>query len=526
LKEFDIVVVGAGHNGLTLAAYLAKEGLSVAVFERRDVVGGGLCTEQPLHPGFLHNMHSNFHLWPDFAPAWKDLQISKFGMRYVHPDIPWSAPLSNGRGILIHNDTSITEKNFANFSKRDSALFGKMKRDVDKRFKELMLHALYSVPREPDPVIEKIVSEWKWFDDSWNSMTPFEVADEIWEDETIKTFILANIWFAGWAPDYERMGFLIPVFLGLCNHMYLPSGGTAMLAHTLSRIVAYFDGRIYPSSQVEKITLGSDGRASGVILSKSSKFFPGEEIKARRAVVSATDVKTTFLELLEEPEILDKEFRTAVKNFDYSSNCLMCVHFELDKAPKYKAKEVNMGWSQDIGYESYDDLKDDIRELEKGKIPSVPRYEAGVNTLFDKSYAPPGKHVAIAYREVPNTDRLKGGQDYMNSIKEEYADLVLQKWSEYAPNMKEDNVIARYVYTPYEYERKIVSMRTGNWSLGKMDYKQSGIRRPFLGYSDYRTPIKGLYMCSSSCHPGGSIFLAAGYNAANIILDDIKKRKI
>jgi phytoene dehydrogenase-like protein len=88
--------------------------------------------------------------------------------------------------------------------------------------------------------------------------------------------------------------------------------------------------------------------------------------------------------------------------------------------------------------------------------------------------------------------------------------------------MTKANVIARYAYSPFEYERKIVSMRTGNWSLGRMDYKQSGSRRPFPKYSDYRTPIKGLYICSSSCHPGGSIFLAAGYNAANVVLDDLK----
>ena len=88
MSEFHIIVIGAGHNRLTLAAYLAKAGLSVGVFESREVVGGGLCTEQPLFPGFLHNMHSNFHLWPDYAPAWNDLEIQRFGMRYVHPSIP------------------------------------------------------------------------------------------------------------------------------------------------------------------------------------------------------------------------------------------------------------------------------------------------------------------------------------------------------------------------------------------------------------------------------------------------------
>jgi len=124
---------------------------------------------------------------------------------------------------------------------------------------------------------------------------------------------------------------------------------------------------------------------------------------------------------------------------------------------------------------------------------------------------------------MSNTDKFSGGREKLESMMEDYADRVLQKWESYAPNVKKDHVIARYIYHPYEYERKIVSMRTGSWSLGRMDYDQSGINRPMRGYADYRTPIKGLYMCSSSCHPGGSIFLAAGYNAANVVLEDLAK---
>ena len=525
MAEYDVVVIGAGHNGLTLGAYLAKEGLSVGIFESRSLPGGGLLTEQPLFPGFLHNMHSNFHLWPDYAPAWKDLQIENSGMKYFHPSIPWSAPLSKQKSILIHNQTSITEKSFAKFSKKDARTYSKIKTEINPVFKKLMLSTVYSVPKDPNPEAEKIISRLDWFRREWFQMTPFEVADELFEDETIKTFILANIWFAGWAPDYEKMGDLVPTFLGLCNHMYLPGGGTIQLAYTLSRIVAYHGGKIFVNAPVEKITLDSIGRADGIVLGKTANPMIGgdREVKARKAVVSATDVTTTFLELVDE-SALDQEFRKKVERFNYRGNSLFNVHFELDEAPKYTSENVDLGWSQDIGYETYDDLNDDIKSLDRGELPSTPRYEAGVNTLFDKSYAPPGKHVAIAYREMPNTDLYRGGSSGLADMQEEYADLVLEKWSRYAPNMKKSNVIARYVYSPFEYEKKIVSMRTGNWSLGRMDYDQSGTRRPIPQYSDYRTPIKGLYMCSSSCHPGGSIFLAAGYNAANVILEDLGKK--
>ncbi len=521
LAEFDIVVIGGGHNGLTLAAYLAKAGLSVGVFERRNVPGGGLSTEEPLFPGFLHNMHANFHLWPDFAPAWEDLQIEKFGMGYVHPPIPWSGPLSNGEQILIHNQTALTEKSFARFSRKDAHTYSKLKRDLDRVFKRIMLATLYSVPKEPNPELERELRKLSWFNREWFDMSLFEVADDLFENETVKTFILANIWFAGWSPDYQKMGDLVPTFLGLCNHMYLPKGGTYRLAQTLARIVAHYDGRIFTNCEVEKIVV-KDGRASGIVLANPSRLIRDREITARKAVVSATDVTSTYLNLIEDG-VLDSSVKDQVKRFDYRGNSLINFHFELNEAPKYKTKDrlIDKGWSQDIGYENYDDLKDDMDSISRGDIPETPRYEGGVNTLFDQSYAPPGKHIAIAYREMPNTDKFNGGIGKLESVMEDYADRVLEKWGSYAPNMKKDNVIARYVYHPFEYERKIVSMRTGNWSLGRMDYGQSGVNRPIRGYADYRTPVKGLYLCSASCHPGGSIFLAAGYNAANIVLADL-----
>ncbi len=522
MSEFDIVVIGAGHNGLTLAAYLAKSGLTVGVFERRDLIGGGLATEQPGYPGFLHNMHSNFHLWPDFAPAWKDLKIPEFGMRYLHPSIPWAAPLSNKKGILIHNRTDLTVKNLRKFSKKDAAKYERIKRDLDPIFRKLMLATIYSVPKEDNPEVEKMLSKLSWFSRDWFSMDLFQAADELFEDETLKTFILANIWFAGWAPDYEKMGDLVPTFIGLATHMYLPVRGTAELAHTLGRIVAYHGGKIFPGCETEKILVDTNGRASGIQLSKESKLHPDKVVRARKAVVSATDVYSTFVDLLDESSET-VGIRKKAQNFSFLGNALFNVHFELNEAPKYITSEpgVNKAWSLDIGYESYDDLKSDLRELSAGSLPKVPRYEVGVNTLFDPSYAPPGKHVAIAYREMPNTDRFRGGRDEFSRLGEDYADLVQEKWREYAPNMTKENILARFNYTAFDYAGKIVSMRTGNWSLGRMDYKQSNTNRPFPGYADYRTPVKGLYLCSSSCHPGGSIFLAAGYNAAKVILEDL-----
>lgn len=152
MAEFDVVVIGAGQNGLTLAAYLAKAGLKVALLERRNETGGGLCTEEVFIPGFWHNLHSNFHLWKDFAPAWNDLQFEHYGMRYIRPEVEWGAPLSDGKCLYIHVDQSKTYESFAKFSKKDADTFVRIKREVDPMFGQLMREMYY---KPPPPLSEK-----------------------------------------------------------------------------------------------------------------------------------------------------------------------------------------------------------------------------------------------------------------------------------------------------------------------------------------------------------------------------------
>ena len=524
--EFDVVIIGAGHNSLTLGAYLAKAGVRVALLERREVAGGGLCTESPILPGFTHNLHSNYHLWRDYAPAWNDLELERFGMKYVEPEAPWAAPLSNGKCIYIHRDAEKTSESFAKFSKRDADTFLKLKREIDPVFRDLMLSFYYTVPKEPNEEYERILGGLSFYDFEWAKKTPFEVADELFEDEIVKTFILANIWFAGWAPNYEGFGDFVPLFAGICNHLYMPKRGSHYLADVLERVIGYYGGTILREAPISSIIV-RNGEAIGVELPEEAKV-PAKRIYARKAVVSGVDVTQTLLDLV-GPGHLKSELIEKVKNFDYTGNALFCVHLALTEPPKYSSSQfdpiIDKAWSMDIGYENYDDLKEHVEEIESGVMPRNPRFEASSNSVLDPDLAPPGRHTAVVYQEMPTTFKLKMSRDEFNERREGYADLCLETWRRYAPNLTKEKVLGRYVYTPFEYSEKLVSMRGGNWALGSMDAGQWWTNRPLPELSQYRTPIKNLYLCSSSCHPGGSIFLAAGYNAANIIAEDLGIQK-
>ena len=529
LAEVDVIVIGAGQNGLTLAAYLAKAGLEVAVLERRNETGGGLCTEEVMIPGFWHNLHSNFHLWKDFAPAWSDLEFERYGMRYIRPEVQWGAPLSDGKCLYIHTDPSKTHNSFAEFSKKDADTFSRIKREVDPMFWRLMRELYYKPPptsSDGEPAAIRMEKSLSFFDPKWLEMTPFEVADALFENEAIKTFILANIWFAGWAPDNAGFGDYVPFFAGICDHTYLAEGGSHKVAHTLTRFINAHGGRILELADVRRIIV-KDNVAKGVELSPNSTF-PDRTISARKCVVSAVDVTQTFQDLVGE-EHVDPGLMRKIREFRYSGNCLFTVHMALKEPPSHTAAKsdptIDRAWSQNIGYESYDDLKEHINEISSGNLPKTPRFEAACNTLFDRTQAPPNHHTAIIWQEVPAIPNFQGDASTMAAAKESYAEQCIQTWRNYAPNLDARNIIASFAYTPFDYGQKLISMRTGNWALGSMDAGQWWTNRPLPELSQYRTPIKNLYLCSSSCHPGGSIFLAAGYNAANIIAEDLGIQK-
>ena len=295
----------------------------------------------------------------------------------------------------------------------------------------------------------------------------------------------------------------------------LARGGTNMIAKGLVNFLLAHGGQLRHQSTVETI-LVRQGRAVGV------RTEDGAEYGARKAVVSNVDPGQTFLRMVGE-EHLPREEVERVRAWRMNEYTLFGAHMVLREPPRYAVSarypDMNGCYHQTFGYDVSEELDVHFREIAAGRPPSKPGGEAWVPTLFDPTQARGGLHTAGFWQFVPY--EVEGrGPEYWDEIKEAYFDRIVERWRQYAPNMTPENVVHRYTYTPYDNARAVINMVRGDGHMGSYTGGQVGV-----GRQPYRTPIEGLYMSGSCCHPSGSITFAPGYNAANFIAEDLKLRR-
>jgi phytoene dehydrogenase-like protein len=244
-------------------------------------------------------------------------------------------------------------------------------------------------------------------------------------------------------------------------------------------------------------------------------------------VITNVEPKKSFLRMVGE-EFLPASFATRVKNYHSRGRSLFVLHLALSEPPKYRAAAqnppVNVAFSQEMFGGSVRDQVRAYQEIGMGRPPRKEMLQITLPTLFDPSQAPAGKHTAVVWQYAPYAVE-PGGPDGWRNLKEEYAAHLLNLWSSYAPNMTRDKILAMAVQDPTDTERHNDNLVNGVDVVGDMTPDQMGYFRPFAGWSSYRTPVEGLYMCGGYCHPGGGVHAGAGHNAAAVIVDDFKLRK-
>src|SRR5256714_813640 len=457
MTAFDIVIVGAGHNGLVTAAYLARAGKRVLVLERRDVVGGACVTEE-LWPGFKVSTaaYVNSLLRPEII---RDLELPRHGFELL-PRSPSSfTPFPDGRFLLMGPDKELTRQQVAKFSERDAAALPRYEAMLE-RVADFIEPTLLQTPPNP-----------------W-SFRPKNLAQ------------LAGL---GWR------------FLKLGRDGIPQALASAARAHGAEIRVNSRGAKIVPRR----------GRVKGVALED------GTEFQARK-VVSNADAHVTFLQLLEQQD-LGPEFLAAVKSIDYTSASLK-INVALSELPDFTAVRgsglppnghlrgtIHVAPTLDYIERAYDDAK-------YGRPSADPILECTIPSVVDTTVAPPGKHVMsffVQYAPYQLRDTT------WDEVKDRFADRCFDILNEYAPNFKRA-VIDRQVLSPLHLERRLW-LTGGNIFQGAMTLSQLFFLRPLPGYADYRTPIKGLYLCGSATHPGGGGMGACGYNAAREILRDGKR---
>ena len=529
---YDAIVIGAGHNGLTAAAYLARAGLSTLVLERRDIVGG-CCVTEEIAPGCRVSTTSYVAsmLRPEVI---SDLRLADQGLRMIPCDPAIQVPFPDGQVVPWWVDRARAQQEFSKISAKDASRFVQ----VDDLLKKL---ARYLQPFFMEPPPEIGTSTMKGWADMFRVGKRFrgissaqisqlvsfltgslgEFLDHNYESEKIKTMFLANNVYGKHGGPYQpgtAIGLLFHLLSGgdhelqgFCGHVM---GGMGSITQALAAAGKKLGVEILTSASVARVE-ARDGRARSVILED------GMELRARM-VLSNADPKRTFLKLVDTKE-LPEDFLFAVRAIKMAGPCAK-VNIVLAEEPMFEGTSPQAAALERTFYTLVPSLEFAERCYDIAKFGDIPEQlwvDCVVSSNADDSLAPPGKHILTCFVQYVPYHLREGNWDEKREL---LGDRVVKKIAEYAPNVP-GAIVARQVLTPLDLERTY-GLTEGNIFHGDLRLEQLFFMRPVPGWSQYRTPIAGLYLCGAGAHPGGGVTGAPGRNAAHQALRDWKKGRL
>jgi phytoene dehydrogenase-like protein len=510
--EFDGIIIGSGYNGLTLGGYLAKQGLKVLVLERRMNYGGATITQEVTQPGFYHNLHANF-VW-SYGPPHQDMELHRYGLELKYGEVERCYLFDDGSTLRTYTDDP--SRTYEQFKEVVGKADVDTLEDIFYRFLTKVEEEFYAPPKPPEERGEGLPDSDRKEYQRLCEMTGRELLHELFDSDKLKTFISMNACVRGMTDFYPGTGDFFLRYAA-SPKLGIVRGGTAQLAHALAAFFHTHGGVILNGCHVERINV-EGGRATGVELSDGRRF------RARSFVASEVDPPATFLRMVGR-EYLPQIVIERCENWEVEQhNALFGFHAATEVAPDYTPKypeEANSALAIFFGVDSLQELDAHWNQISGGRMPDKPGGDACCHTVIDPSYAPEGKHTLLFWQVGPAADKLAGGQRY-DDIKWDYFERMGTRWQQYAPNLTPDTYLGRYAYTPADIQSRLINMVGGGCRQGSYGNGQWYYGRPFPECNSYRTPVEGLYLCGSSCHPGGSIHFGPGYNCANVIVDDLK----
>jgi len=534
-----IIVIGAGHNGLVAAYYLAKAGLKPLVLERREIVGGACVTEE-IHPGFrCSTLASN--LGPLLPQIIKDLQVERCGLEVSQPAVRVFAPNPNGPSLCIYEDPKRTADNLTKVSVKDAKAYPGFITSFARIGRALAPLLTMTPPSIDAPSKRELWNlaglglkvrglgrkdEYRLL--RYGPMAVADLAAEWFETEPLRAAVAARGIFGAFAGPWSA-GTSAPLLLQAATdgHAIAPAsfvkGGMGALTQALAKAATAAGAEIRTHAEIAEVQI-KNSKASGVVLSS------GEEIPAQ-TVISNADPRTTFLKLV-DPAELDPSFLQKIQNYRANGNVAK-VNLALSSLPKFGYGTARGSGQVDLDVEDLEKLSGrihigpDIDYLERafdaakyGDFSPRPYLDVTIPSLADSSLAPNGAHVMSIHAQFAPY-KLKDGD--WNSRREELGDSIVKALSDYASNLKE-LILARQVITPLDLETKY-ALSGGHIHHGEMSLDQLFAFRPLIGWARYRTPIENLYLCGAGAHPGGGVTGAPGLNASREIIKDLKRRK-
>ena len=527
MQKYDAIVIGAGHNGLTNAAFLAKAGLDVLLLEKNPYIGGATASLE-IHKNWIYSNASYVSslLRPE---VYRSMDLAKYGLQIV-PYGGSATMAENGDYIGSFVDPDVSRREMARLSPRDADAKVRFDRDIMRQsrfirqfllrtapdptsFKPRDLMEMLDMGRELLKMGEDVIYDMMRL----YTMSISDYLDEYFEHPLIKADI------AGSGIIGSAMGVMSPgtayVLLhhamgdvdGTIGAWGFARGGTGAIAEAMGACFEDHGGTLMKESGVEQI-LVRNGKVTGVALENGNEYHAD-------IVVSDLTFPRTFLECMDQKD-LDPEFIRKVKNFKIRGSSGK-VNIALDGLPKFTALEGNPELIKGDMH-----LVDSVERLERayddwksGTWSKDPYVDIVIPTLTDPTMTPPGKHfMSVFVQYVPPK---VNGKDWTDEQRDQFGQTVINKIESYAPGFK-DLILHAEIRTPRELEKEI-GLTEGNIFQGELTIDQLLFNRPIPGFAQYRGPTKGLYMCGSSNHPGGGIMAAPGANAAREILRDIRK---
>jgi phytoene dehydrogenase-like protein len=521
--SYDAIIIGAGHNGLVTACYLARAGRKVLVLERRYIVGGACVTEE-VFPGFKVSTAAYVNsLFRKEIVA--DLRLREYGFEVLERNPSSFSPFPDGRYLLLGPDERLNHREISKFSPRDAENYPKYEAMLERVAQLIEPTLLMKPPNVPRPGMGDLWNLFK-LSRTFQKLGPGtaealevlvgparQILDRWFESEQLKATLATDaIIGAMAAPSMPGTAYvLFHHVMGETNGKrgvwgYV-RGGMGGLTQALARAARDLKVEIRCEAEVSRILVQNEA-VKGVALAD------GDEFQAP-VVASNADAHVTFTRLL-DPKLLPPDFAEAVKRINYDSASLK-INVALAELPNFRACP---GLEAGLQHRGTIHICPDLDSIERayddakyGKPSQQPILECTIPSVVDETVAPAGKHLMSMFIQYAPY-KLKGAT--WDELRDPFADRCFDLLNEYAPNFK-SAVLHRQVLSPLDLERTF-NLTGGNIFQGAMTLNQLFFSRPVLGHAGYRTPIRGLYLCGAATHPGGGVIGAAGWNAAREIL--------
>lgn len=469
--EYDAVVVGSGPNGLAAAITLDQAGLSVAVLEANATIGGGARSAELTLPGFVHDVCSAVHPLAAGSPFFKTLPLERFGLEWIHPEIPLAHPLDDGTAACLHRDVDVTAESLDRDAGIYRNVFKPLARDWEKLAAEVLQPMLH-LPRHPIALGRFGLA----------AISPARFFAKTFFREEHTRALFAGIAAHSFLPLEALASAAFGLVLGTAGHAVgwpIPPGGSQSIANALASYLRELGGKIDIKRRIDNL----------------------DQLPKSRVVL----FDTTVWQLARiAGDQLPARYRKRLESFRHASG-IFKIDYALSEPIPWKAEACRRAGTIHLGG-NLDEIANSERDVARGRIPDRPFTLVAQQSLFDETRAPAGKHTLWAYCHVPFGCKI------------DMSDAIESQIERFAPGFR-DCIIARHKIGAADLEKLNPNLAGGDINGGAANLWQL-IARPIFNPTPYRTPLAGVYLCSSSTPPGGGVHGMCGYHAARAALHD------